>query len=100
MEENIHSVVVKNVEELVEKAMGFILPEYRTSDKNLECLGIAIANYCMWDGEAIMQVFMAALEDANYATLLGKVEELNQELIKERQDYLAYAEVMTGEPMI
>ena len=44
-----------------------------------ECLGIALAKYYSWEGDRIARTCLrfcyAALEDANYATLAGLLEE-------------------------
>lgn len=34
-----------------------------------EALGVAIANYADWSGKPIIQIFLSALEDANYHQL-------------------------------
>jgi hypothetical protein len=46
-------------------------PDWRV----VEGLGIAIAHWAEWDGVQIMRVFRAALEDANFHTEAGKVED-------------------------
>ena len=40
-----------------------------------EALGIAISHYCDWSGDDIMEIFFSALEDANWHTEAGIVEE-------------------------
>ena len=39
-------------------------------------LGIAIAAYCEWCGLEIMEIFEAALEDANFHTEAAQVSEM------------------------
>jgi hypothetical protein len=55
---------------------GFRDPAQVTEE---ECLGIAVAKYCSWDGPRIartcLRLCYAALEDANYATLERLLQE-------------------------
>ena len=39
-----------------------------------EGLGRAISCYCQWDGNFILQILRAALEDANYHTLNNEID--------------------------
>ena len=52
------------------------LPEYREKATDAEALGIVIANYFKWTGKPIIEAFLSALEDANFHTLRGQIEEL------------------------
>lgn len=65
-----------------QKQITFI-PEYRASATDEETLGILVAHFFEWDGFKIMQVCLNALEDANFHTLGGKVEELVTSYFKE-----------------
>ncbi len=48
-----------------------------------EALGVLIAHWAEWDGQAIVEAFCAALEDANYHALNGKIAELWEQDCKE-----------------
>ncbi len=43
-------------------------------DSKLAGLGVRISQYTEWNGRAIMKIFVAALEDANYHRESGVVE--------------------------
>lgn len=44
--------------------------------KDTEALGIAIASFFDWDGVAILEVAVAALEDANFHTEAGLIDDM------------------------
>ena len=54
------------------KKEAFIEPNKATDE---EALGILIATYFEWDSR-IIRCFLEALEDANFHTLRGQIEEL------------------------
>ncbi len=56
--------------------MTFYTEEARAEISKAEILGCIIANYFEWSGEPIIKAFLSALEDANYHTLRGQIEEL------------------------
>ena len=41
-----------------------------------EALGLLVAEWADWDGATIIEALSAALEDANYHTLAGAIEDL------------------------
>lgn len=53
----------------------YCTPENWESRKE-DGLGMAIAFHCEWDGLAIMRIFSAALEDANFHTESAQVDEM------------------------
>ncbi len=48
-------------------------PEYVTTAKDEDALGIAISQYFEWDGAAIMRTLYYALEDANFHTEASEI---------------------------
>lgn len=62
----------------IEQAIRSLMPDAfaKMSDyeKQTEGLGIAIAHSRQWDGLAIMRIFRAALEDANFHTEASMVQ--------------------------
>ena len=61
-------------ERLMAEGKDIFVEGHEIDDK--EVLGILVSKYCEWDGNAIMKVFLDALEDANFHTLRGQIEEL------------------------
>lgn len=61
-------------------ATEFFTPKYIESEpqkhREIEGLGIALAHWTEWDGLALMHIFMSALEDANFHTEAGQVQEM------------------------
>ncbi len=55
------------------KAKTTFVDTYEASEE--EALGLVIAHHFEWDGCAIMRVFQAALEDANFHTEAAVVQE-------------------------
>lgn len=55
-----------------QKDISFYDPTKETDEGGL---GILIAHWAEWDGERIIQAFLAALEDANFHTFWGIVKE-------------------------
>jgi len=43
-----------------------------------EALGVALSVWSEWDGMRILDVCIAALEDANYSTVAGEIEKIKQ----------------------
>ena len=68
-----------------EAAEAVFVEAYRTPEtlefRKLEGLGIRIAQWTRWDGLAIMKIFRAALEDANFH---GEAAEVEAWIAKER----------------
>lgn len=56
----------EQLQQLVEaqKRSSFTNPENASDDR---ALGILISKHLKWDGDAIVEVFLAAMEDANFA---------------------------------
>jgi len=58
--------------------------DYKTpenlEERKKEGLGIAISIFCEWDGLMIMEIFEAALEDANFHTESAQVSEMIERL--------------------
>lgn len=48
----------------------------RAGISKAEILGCIISKYFEWSGKPIIEAFLSALEDANYHTLRGQIEEL------------------------
>ena len=49
-------------------------------DRKEEGLGVAISKWAKWDGETIMRVFIAALEDANFHEEAGRVSDILKQM--------------------
>ncbi|GAI57079.1 unnamed protein product, partial [marine sediment metagenome] len=56
--------------------MTFYTEEARAEISKAEILGNIVSTYFEWSGEPIIEAFLSALEDANYHTLRGQIEEL------------------------
>lgn len=56
--------------------MTFYTEEARADISKAEILGCIISKYFEWSGAPIIEAFLSALEDANYHTLRGQIEEL------------------------
>jgi hypothetical protein len=52
------------------------LPDYRAGISDAEALGIVISQHFDWDGHAIMETAISALEDANFHTEAAKIEDM------------------------
>ena len=61
-----------------------------------EALGVLIAHWAEWDGQAIVEAFCAALEDSNYHTLGGKIAELWEQDCKEADAATANVQAQQG----
>lgn len=68
---------IRSLLEIVEKESlrTHYIKEAQTPEKLKEALGVAIAVYCDWCGIPILEVFMGALEDANYHRLANHVSD-------------------------
>ena len=49
--------------------------EYRATATDDEAIGIAVSQFLEWDGSAIIRAFHNALEDANFHTEAGEIQE-------------------------
>lgn len=56
------------------------VPEYQAKVTDAEALGILIAHYFDWDGVAILETAVAALEDANFHTESAALTEMAAQL--------------------
>jgi hypothetical protein len=54
------------------KPMMYNIPPAQVSDA--DCLGVLVAHWARWDGAAICEAFLSALEDANFHTLRANLE--------------------------
>jgi hypothetical protein len=45
-------------------------------EQDTEALGVLISQWSKWNGQKIIEAFLSALEDANYATLNRQIREL------------------------
>ena len=52
-------------------------------ETDVEALGSAIAKQCGWGRETLMDVFFAALTDANYYTLRSRLEDAYNNYLEE-----------------
>ena len=59
------------------------VPEYQDAASDEECLGLAISKFYEWDGYAIYKSFIEALNDANFHSFAGKIEDLATEEFKQ-----------------
>lgn len=53
-----------------------IMPEYQSKTPDHEVLGLLISQYLEWDGRRISQAFLEALDDANFHSLVAKLDEI------------------------
>jgi hypothetical protein len=64
---------------LIQKAVDHGRNTFYTNPDNTDpadALGIAISHWADWDGQKIVEVFKAALEDANFHTFNEQMSEL------------------------
>lgn len=54
---------------------SFKTPE-NLEERKTRGLGMTISHYCGWNGQKIMEIFEAALEDANFHTEAAQVSEM------------------------
>lgn len=70
-----HALICAKVKELIELVRPIVfLPEFKQKIPDEQVLGIAVAKYCEWTSNRILQTFSSALEDANYSDLSAKVD--------------------------
>jgi hypothetical protein len=65
--------------EAVQTLIGQCKPKiYRSPEEvsDAEALGVIVAQWAEWDGNKIIEAFLAALEDANFHTEREQIEEL------------------------
>ena len=82
MEQNMSDKELLNLVAENSLASGYV-PEFanvKSPEHLREALGCAIAAWCSWGGTNIMEVFMSALEDANYHSQAGMVQDWIDEL--------------------
>ena len=59
----------------------YIEPDYWLKTGDHEVLGLLVSHYLEWDGVRISQAFLEALDDANFHSLVAKLDEvITQEL--------------------
>lgn len=56
-----------------QKNTSFVFPDDHPDEK---ALGILVAHFCRWDGNAILEVAAAALQDANFEDAADRVAEM------------------------
>jgi len=61
--------------ELINAAKSEIWNDPATADDH-ETLGILVSKFSEWEGETIIKVFLAALEDSNYHSLSEEIEKV------------------------
>jgi len=76
-------IIVRSLDRLVQRFLSEIFIEGVVTDNNrdefmIQALGILVSHWTRWDAGKIMDVFMAALEDANFHKL---VEQIQTEII-------------------
>ena len=69
--------IMKRIKDLIELARPiFYTEEARAGISEAEIFGNIVSHYFEWSGSPIIEAFLSALEDANYHTLRGQIEEL------------------------
>lgn len=73
-------IIVRSLDRLVQRSLSEIFRDGIVTDENKEhymvkALGTLVSHWTEWDGGKIMDVFIAALEDANYKDLVEQIQE-------------------------
>ena len=70
---------ISETHELAKRSAEYFLTNFNGSQEQLEeGLGIAVSMFCNWTGESICNVFLEALEDANFHHLADDIADAMQ----------------------
>lgn len=70
---------IQETRELAKHSAEYFLTDFNGSQEQLEeGLGIAVSMFCDWTGESICNVFLEALENANFHNLAADIADAMQ----------------------